>query len=241
MPQGGVLTIRTENRSLDQEFCGASAFDLVPGDYVQVSVIDTGVGIDHAQQEHIFEPFYTTKPVGAGTGLGLSAVYGTVLEHQGAIHVYSEPGEGTVFHLLFPTHGKPGERTRAIPVDEPRGQGTILVVDDEEVIRMTAAMMLEDLGYQVLTAMDGTEALQIYAKERKRIAAVLLDVVMPRMGGRACFEGMRSLNPQVRVVMCSGFTKESVMVELNERGVKAFLKKPYRRSDLAAAMRDVLS
>ncbi|MFT3924706.1 MAG: PAS domain-containing protein [Myxococcales bacterium] len=241
MPRGGVLTIRTENRLLDQAYCSTSAFEIQPGEYVQISVSDTGVGIDPGQQEHIFEPFYTTKPIGEGTGLGLSAVYGTVLEHQGSIQVYSEPGEGTVFHLLFPAHGKGAERARLPADDAPRGTGTVLVVDDEEVIRMTAGLMLEELGYQVLTARDGLEALEIYRKEGERIAAVLLDVVMPRMGGRACFEAIRAFNPRVRVVMCSGFTKESVMVELNEKGVKSFLKKPYRRGELAAAIRDALA
>jgi signal transduction histidine kinase len=241
MPKGGVLTIRTENRILDQAYCESSAFELKPGEYVQISVSDTGVGIEPREQEHIFEPFYTTKPVGAGTGLGLPAVYGTVLEHHGAIHVYSELGEGTVFQLLLPVHGRSSERPPRMLVDEePRGRGTILVVDDEEGIRMTASLMLEDLGYEVVTAKDGVEALEIYRRERERVAVVLLDIVMPRMGGRACFEELRGLDAQVKVVMCSGFTKESVMVELNEKGVKSFLKKPYRRSELAAAIRDAI-
>ena len=241
MPQGGVLTIRTENRILDQSYCGASAFEIEPGEYVQVSVSDTGVGIEASQQEHIFEPFYTTKPIGAGTGLGLSAVYGTVIEHQGAIHVYSEPGEGTVFHLLFPAHGKSGERARPIQNEEPKGSGIILVVDDEEGIRMTAALMLEDLGYRVLTAMDGLEALDIYREHGAEIAAVLLDVAIASHGRPSMLRGDQShqsrgtsghvlrLHQGVR----DGGAKRERREVLPQEAVSA--------SELASAIRDALA
>ena len=240
MPNGGTLTLITENVELDPAYCEASPFALEPGLYIRVDIDDTGAGMVPEVLEHIFEPFYTTKGVGKGTGLGLAAVYGTVKEHKGCITVHSEPKMGSTFSLFLPVtrvnlcmlpqsdHGIQG------------GSGCILVVDDEEVIRTTASSLLEELGYTVLLASNGPEGLLLYRRHMGEIDLVILDMIMPQMGGVACFRKIRSMNPHARVLISSGYTKEGSLEKLWQEGIMGFVKKPYKRGELARAVAEAL-
>ena len=239
MPEGGTLTISTRNTQLDQAYCAASPFKLQPGLYIQISVRDTGIGMTAEVQRRLFEPFFTTKPTGRGTGLGLAAVYGAVRSHNGAVTVYSEPGQGAVFHLYLPVV------LNAIPRPAARedivlGFGTVLVVDDEEVIRQTASVVLRALGYQVLLATNGREGLAQYRNNPGRINIVLLDMVMPEMNGVACFREIRKLDPRARVIISSGFARDADITQLLAEGLSGFIQKPYRRVELSRELGRVL-
>ncbi|MEN9578864.1 MAG: hypothetical protein RJA70_1873 [Pseudomonadota bacterium] len=239
--RGGALLIRSVNTVLDSEDCARSPFELSPGLYLQLTVEDTGMGISPEDLPRIFEPFFTTKPVGEGTGLGLSAVYGVVQAHRGSVQVSSAPGEGTVFTLLLPVHGEEVREVSVNPQRLPRGDGkAVLVVDDEEVLRSMASILLEQLGYRVYLAADGQQAVELYSEKGSDIDCVLLDVIMPRKNGHETFLELQEMNPGVRVLMTSGFTQEAVLEKLEQQGVRGFLKKPYRRSELAQAIADAL-
>jgi len=238
MPQGGLLEIATCMRTLDQAACDASAFKLAPGAYVEICVRDTGSGISQAIQLRIFEPFFTTKAQGMGTGLGLAAVYGAVTEHGGAITVVSEAGNGTEFRILLPlTQGHATKVQASAP--QPLGvsaRGTVLVIDDEAVIREIAELTLRDMGYDVITAEDGVVGVSLLERHRNSVRAVLLDVNMPRMDGRECLKRLREIDANVRIIVFSGFTEEAFEPESLAQGGFAFLKKPFRREALVAAL-----
>ena len=238
MPGGGKIVIRTENIELDPHYIQNHIY-AKPGSYVLLTFSDSGCGMDSETQKRIFEPFFTTKEVGKGTGLGLSVVYGIVKNHLGLINVYSEPGRGTTFKVYFPRSA--GSAREAVK-DEARVKGgteTVLVVDDEVMILNLVASILEDYGYKCLTAESGAKALELYQEQQSGIALVLLDIVMPRMGGPELFEKLKGLNPGVRVIMSSGFSVQDED-ELASRGVKAFVPKPYQARLLARKIREVL-
>jgi PAS domain S-box-containing protein len=239
MPDGGTLTISTRNTQLDQTYCGASPFKIQPGLYIEISVRDTGIGMTPEVQRRLFEPFFTTKPTGRGTGLGLAAAYGAVRDHNGAISVYSEPGQGAVFHVYFPV-ADAAPAARPAREDVVLGFGTVLIVDDEEVIRKTAATMLEALGYQVLMATNGREGVEMYRRHLSEINVVLLDMVMPEMNGQACFREIRRLDPHARIIICSGFTRDADITQLFNEGLAGYLQKPYRRVELSREVGRVL-
>jgi CheY-like chemotaxis protein len=208
-------------------------FALRPGPYVEISVRDTGSGIAQEHLSRVFEPFFTTKPVGQGTGLGLAAVYGTVVEHGGAVTVYSSVGRGTVFHLYLPLCDVPPRPSLVAP-EAPRGSGLILVVDDEPLVRAAGAQLLKSLGYDVIVAKDGMEGVSAFAEHHLRLAAVLCDMVMPELTGSEACERMRRIDASVPIVICSGFPRdERVPFEDDPDG---FLAKPYHRSELAAVL-----
>ncbi len=239
MPDGGKLIVATENTKLDKAYCETSSFPLTPGAYVNVTVEDTGTGMDSATMKRIFEPFFTTKEIGKGTGLGLAAVYGTIRDHHGAIHVYSELGRGTKFHVYLPISEELVSDDDTPVNDIRRGSGCVLVVDDEEVIRTTARKILVELGYDVLMAADGEEALEVYQEHRDRITVVLLDIVMPKMGGEACFRAIRLMDQDAKVILTSGFADDTVVNKLWAEGIGGFLKKPYRLTDLSQTLSSV--
>ena len=240
MPEGGTLTISTRNLQLDQAYCAVSPFKLQPGPYIQISVRDTGVGMTTEVQRRLFEPFFTTKPTGRGTGLGLAAVYGAVRGHNGAVTVYSEPGLGSVFHLYLPVAANTNPPRPAAREDIVLGYGTVLVVDDEEVIRQTSAVVLRALGYQVLLATNGREGVEQYRRNLGRINIVLLDMVMPEMNGVACFREIRKLDPYARVIISSGFARDADLTQLLAEGLAGFIQKPYRRVELSRELGRVL-
>jgi two-component system cell cycle sensor histidine kinase/response regulator CckA len=242
MPGGGQMTISTGVVDLSRE--GAHLYRNLgaePGQYVRISVRDTGVGIPKANLDRIFDPFFTTKEVGRGSGLGLSMVYGIVKNSNGYIHVESQEGKGSAFDLLFPVVS--GEEKHQ-PMDQlPLGLGgkeTILLVDDEEMVRDLGIEILQRHGYRVLLATDGEKALEIWQEERKRIDLVVLDLVMPHLGGPATFVRLREMDPAVKVLICTGYrSKEDELKVLKMADVPVILK-PFRPEDLAARVREVL-
>ncbi len=242
MPHGGQLLIGTQNAEMDEEYCRRHAHAR-PGDYVLLSVSDTGVGMDAATLEHIFEPFFTTKEVGKGTGLGLATVYGVVKQHGGFVYVYSEPGRGTTFRVYWPVSaGAPARddrkgKTRAEPV---RGGETILLAEDHDGVREMARVTLEGLGYRVVLAGDGEEALRLFDAHRDAIALVLLDVVMPKLGGPEVYARMCAAKPGLAVVFTTGYSAEmGALSEVVEKGIPV-LQKPYTPALLGSKVREVL-
>ncbi|MDD2900143.1 MAG: response regulator [Desulfuromonadaceae bacterium] len=240
MPHGGTLTYATAVKELDESDCRSIGLSIEPGRYVEIEVADSGIGMTKEVMEHIFEPFYTTKSVGKGTGLGLAAVYGTVRNHTGEINVQSNPGYGTKFKIYLPVL----EGEAFLPVDTGvaiDGKGVILLVDDEEILRTIGCDMLEDLGYTVYLAEDGARALELFALHKSEISMVMLDMIMPKMGGKEVFLRLREQEPELKVLFCSGFNREGTADELVTLGAGGFIQKPYSRSELSRAVADVLN
>ncbi|MGO8881211.1 MAG: ATP-binding protein, partial [Desulfomonilaceae bacterium] len=241
MPDGGVLTFETSNVFLDEEFARVHV-GAKPGAYVLMSVSDTGHGMDKETLGRMFEPFYTTKEVGKGTGLGLAMVYGVVTQHDGQVRCYSEPGHGTTFRIYLPALVAEKDQLEtgkheAMPTD---GTETILLVDDGEFLRDLGKTMLEESGYRVLTAANGKEALGLYTRERERISLVILDLVMPGMGGNQCLEELLKIDPKVRVLIASGFVADSQITQALEMGARGSLDKPYKMEEMLQAVCEVL-
>jgi signal transduction histidine kinase/ActR/RegA family two-component response regulator len=240
MPEGGRLVIATARVKLDGAGYQAQP-ELEPGWYVQLSVSDTGVGIPLKIQPHIFDPFFTTKDVGKGTGLGLSVVYGIVKNHAGAIEVESQVGRGTTMKVYLPLSEQPTARVTAPPVSLPRGTETILLVEDESLVLEFGRTVLEHLGYRVLTARDGLEALEVFQAHQAEIALVILDVVMPRLGGRETATELKHRNPAVAILLASGYdSPREAGEELKETEAYNFVRKPYQIQELAQAVRAAL-
>ena len=239
MPHGGTLIIESGTELLPEESIkthpGATA-----GAYAVISVTDTGTGIDKETMERIFEPFFTTKEEGKGTGLGLSMIYGVVKNHGGSVTVYSEMGEGSAFRVYLPAGGEAASHPEA-EVDTPRGRNElILVVDDEEAIRSFAKEVLETHGYRVLAAADGAEAIEIFRENNGSIGLVILDMVMPNMGGRETFLKLREMNPDVNALLSTGYSQNGKAQEIMSSGVKGFIQKPYQVNALLSKVRSVL-
>jgi len=241
MPEGGRLVIETKDLFLDDEYC-RQHLGAVPGEYVLLSFTDNGEGMAKESLEHIFEPFYTTKEAGKGTGLGLAMVYGIVKSHGAYIKCYSERGEGTTFKIYFPVLRQ--ERLRRQEEQKEEGiQGgteTILLVDDEASIRDLAEEMLNSFGYTVLTASDGEKALEIYKAKGEHISLIILDLVMPGMGGRKCLEEILEINPSELVVIASGYPINGPTKEALESGAKGYIGKPYEMRQMVKMVREVL-
>jgi two-component system, cell cycle sensor histidine kinase and response regulator CckA len=240
---GGVIAIATgvkQCSSKDLEgMCGDE--NLSPGLYLTLEISDTGSGMDMVTQDRIFEPFFTTKF--SGRGLGLSAVLGIVRGHKGGLRLSSEVGKGTTFAILFPATEAAIESTAHInggTKDLWRGKGTVLLVDDEEAIRTLGEAMLHLLGFTVLTAADGREAVSVYAEHREEIALVLLDLTMPRMNGEETFQKLRALDPGVRVVLSSGYARADVIARFAGMGLVGFVHKPYSLDELTEQLRAAL-
>jgi signal transduction histidine kinase len=241
MPNGGQLLIETRNIDLGEDFCRRNA-SVSPGRYVQLCVSDTGTGMDAATMERIFEPFFTTKEKGKGTGLGLATAFGIVKQHLGHIGVYSELGKGTVFRVYLPASEGSAETLPEVDQAEIRGgPETILLAEDHEGLREMSHQMLSSLGYSIILAKDGREAVEQFAANSHRISLLVLDVVMPRLGGPDALEQIRQINPAIPVIFTSGYSEESAMLSsLISRGAAHLLKKPYPPRDLARKIRDLL-
>jgi two-component system cell cycle sensor histidine kinase/response regulator CckA len=230
MPDSGTLVLRTENVTLEGR-----------GDHVLLSVTDTGWGMDKGTLEHIYEPFFTTKEIGAGTGLGLAMVYGILKNHGGYIKCESKPGKGTTFRLYFPVIE---EKTKGETVDEAinaeGGTETILLVDDEISIRDIGEESLVRFGYTVMTAEDGESGLGLFREHRDRIDLVVLDLIMPGMGGRRCLMEMLAIDPEVKVIIASGYSSKGSREEAIEAGAAEFIDKPYDIVQMLEAVRKAL-
>jgi len=241
MPEsGGKLTIETRNVTLDEEYCRVH-LEAKPGQYVMISVSDTGHGMTQETVQHIFEPFFTTKGVGKGTGLGLAMVYGIMKHHEGFINCYSEIGHGTTFRIYFPVVSKEIAENLELDSAVPSGgSATILLVDDEEFLCDIGSQILTRAGYTVLTTTNARDALDLYRNQRSDISLVLLDLIMPEMGGKECFQELVNINPQVRVILSSGFLSDGTTEEARVFGVRGLVEKPYNMRQLLGMVRDVL-
>ena len=241
MPDGGVLTFRTKNAVLDEDDCRLHP-GTDPGRYVLLEVIDTGHGMDPAVLDHIYEPFYTTKPTGKGTGLGLAMVYGIVKSHGGVITCSSRPGEGAAFRIYFPvlSTGEVSGPEKAAERIIPGGRESILVVDDEESILEIASDALERHGYRTLIAGSGEEALEIYRAAEERIDLVILDLNMPGMGGSKCLLALKKIDPSVKVVVATGHTSKARADEALALGASRFVPKPYPLREMLETIRGIL-
>jgi PAS domain S-box-containing protein len=239
MPSGGTLTFATSMIMVDKDMCRKFGHDISPGEYLQVKVSDTGTGIDATVMKRIFEPFFSTKQTGKGTGLGLAAVYGCVKNHHGSVSVESEPGKGTLFTLFLPTVGA-AKKVAASPIKSEegmiRGKGHVMLVDDEEGIRALASRALRKLGYRVSMCADGAEAIDFYRQHSGEVDLVILDLIMPNVDGRTVFREMKKINPLVRVIVVSGFSAESAAAECLHEGALDFLSKPFWVGDLSKAV-----
>jgi nitrogen-specific signal transduction histidine kinase/ActR/RegA family two-component response regulator len=240
MPEGGTLRLRSANVAIDAER-ERERSDLVAGHYAALVVEDTGVGIEPGELPRIFEPFYTTKGPGHGTGLGLATVYGIVKQSGGHIHVDSAPGRGSRFTVLLPRREEPGaDEATAMTEALPRGTERILVVEDEAPVRRTVCRMLERLGYGVLEAVHGAEAIGLIASSTERIDLVLTDVVMPELHGRALAEWVTESAPRLRVLYMSGYTDDGIVQRGLTRSEISLLQKPFTQGALARAVRECL-
>lgn len=240
--RGGKLTFSTKTEELDEAACTAHPFEMAPGGYLIVKVLDTGTGMAPEVQKHIFEPFFTTKPLGKGTGMGLPAVYGTVKNHRGFIEVSSSPGRGSVFTVGLPLLKEAAPRSSDRPGEAMvRGTGRILLAEDEPRIRSIVRETLERLGYAVTECMNGAEAVENYRKAWKETDLVILDVMMPVMDGRTAFQEMRGINPGVRVVVTSGYSMDGEVREILDMGACGFIQKPFRSAELSSVVASALS
>jgi len=239
MPEGGVLTLQVQNASLDEEFYARYPF-VKPGDYVRLSIIDTGVGIEPCALQRIFEPFFTTKE--GGTGLGLAVVYGVVKQHKGYIIASSEVGKGSRFDIYFPMHL---ELVFVEGVEVPektvsKGNETLLIAEDELEVRTMLKTFLEGLGYEVLVAQDGQEALHVFSAHQDRIDLVILDAVMPRLSGPKVYGQMRAIRPTLPCILLTGYSDETIK-KYSEEGLEIpVLRKPVTFEELGKKIRDVL-
>jgi PAS domain S-box-containing protein len=241
MPDGGKLTIETREIIIDDKY-SEPGLGLEPGKYVMLCISDTGHGMDADTVSHIFDPFFTTKEVGHGTGLGLAVVYGIVQQHGGTIKCLSEPGRGTKFIIYFPAM-PPKEQVSEEKVEKAEVAGgieTILLVDDEPFIRDLGVRILSRSGYTVRTADTGPEALEIYRSEQENISLVILDLIMPEMSGKQCLEELLKMDPDVKVLIASGYSAEASIEEMLEAGAMGFVRKPYDFKQLLGMVRDVL-
>jgi signal transduction histidine kinase len=239
MPEGGRLTLETANRVLSEDDA-RDRLEARPGEFVCLSVEDTGHGIPADVLPRIFEPFYTTKPPGQGTGLGLALVFGIVKQHNGWVECSSQPGRGTRFEVYLPRRAQTAaDPPTPAPAPPNRGQERVLVVDDNEMLRRLAATFLRRSGFEVLLAEDGPEALEVFGRERDKIDLILLDLTMPRLSGRETLRRLREIDPGVPVVLVSGFA-DTAQTSLAEEGAQGFVAKPYREHDLLHAVRAAL-
>jgi len=238
MPGGGDLHIATENVNLNSK--DVVPFKVEVGRYVKLSITDTGIGMDPEVQQRIFDPFYTTKEMGRGTGLGLASAYGIVKSHGGIINVYSEKGKGATFNIYLPASDKAVVKDKE-DTDEPKaGTETVLLVDDERMIVEVGAEILETLGYTVILANGGAEAVEHFRKYRDDIDAVILDMVMPDMGGGQTFDRLKAIDPDVKVLLSSGYSLNGHANEILERGCSGFIQKPFNVKQLSHKLREIL-
>jgi CheY-like chemotaxis protein len=238
MGDGGDIYIQTENISLSNEYC--KPFEVSQGNYVKVSVTDTGVGIDPDIIERIFEPFFTTKDVGKGTGLGLASAYGIIKNHNGIIRVYSEKDHGTTFNIYLPASNFEKVPQIDTSTEMVKGNEAILLVDDEKSTIQVEKLMLRELGYQVVPALSGKEAIELYKEKMVDLDLVALDMIMPEMNGKDTYDALKKINPEVKVLLVSGYSLNRQIEELMEKGCNGFIQKPFDIRQLSLKLREVL-
>jgi CheY-like chemotaxis protein len=240
MPDGGSLTLETANVTLDEAFCRDRGL-VQPGEFVMLAIADDGCGMDEEIKAHLFEPFFTTKEQGKGTGLGLSTVYGVVAQNGGVVDVFSEPLHGTTFKIYLPrTDAEPESLQDRQLTRLPRGSETIILVEDEDIVREVAVRLLKRQGYRVHAYANGGEAMMAAGEIREEFHLLITDVVMPGINGRVLAQNLRALRPSMKVLFTSGYTGD-VMIHhgMLDEGIE-FIAKPYTLEQLAKRVRDVL-
>jgi PAS domain S-box-containing protein len=239
MPGGGDLYVQTENVTLDERY--VRPFELTPGKYVKISITDTGAGMEEEISQRIFDPFFTTKEMGRGTGLGLASAYGIIKNHGGMINVYSEKGEGTTFNIYLPAStSEVRAQGSEVSEDIRHGDETILLVDDEDIIVDVGKEMLKTLGYRVIVAQSGKEAIDAYRANQDKIDMILLDMVMPGIGGGETFDRLKEINPDIRVLLSSGYSINGQAQDILDRGCIGFIQKPFNMKEISGKIREVL-
>jgi PAS domain S-box-containing protein len=238
MPEGGDLYIQTKNTILDENY--VKPYKLKAGRYVSITVTDTGIGMDETTQKMIFDPFFTTKEMGRGIGLGLASVYGIIKSHEGIINVESKEGRGTTFTIFLPATEKKIIPKEPLPEESLKGGETLLVVDDEDMILDTCKHLLEGMGHKVLIAKSGKDALEIYEKNRDEIDMVILDMIMPVMGGGETYDRLKEINPKVKVLLASGYSLNGQASEIMDRGCNGFIQKPFDMNNLSRKIKEIL-
>ncbi|MEJ2164616.1 MAG: PAS domain S-box protein [Desulfobacterales bacterium] len=239
MHDGGILYVQTRNVDLDENF--AATYGARPCKYAAIAITDTGIGMDEEISRRVFDPFFTTKEKDRGTGLGLASAYGILKNHDGIITVESEKGRGTTFTVYLPVSGK---EVIAEKRDEPEilsGSETILLVDDEQLIIDVGGKLLQRMGYRVLTAGHGDQAIEIYRRNKDAIALVILDLIMPQVGGGEVYDRLKEIDPQVKVLLSSGYSVDGQAAEILKRGCNGFIQKPFRPEALSQKIRAILS
>ncbi len=241
MPKGGVLTITTEQIQLDEEFLGRHGYGK-PGNYGLITVSDGGMGMTEDVQQRIFEPFFTTKEVGKGTGLGLAIIYGIVKQHDGFIDVYSEPGEGTTFRIYLPLiESVVLETSKASEPEKPaRGTETILLAEDDEILRKLAKSVLQEFGYEVIVAVDGEDAIGKFMENRDRIDLLLTDLIMPKKNGKEVYDEVQKIKPGTKTIFASGYSPDAVRDKVSLGINVPIVYKPISPMDLLKKVRSVL-
>lgn len=240
MPNGGDLYLETDNIRLDKDYIDTKPFSVKPGLYVKISITDTGIGMDRKIQQRIFEPFFTTKEVGQGTGLGLASAYGIIKNHGGFITCYSEVGVGSTFNIYLPAHAKKDTQSEKVVQEAVGGTETILLIDDEKMIIEVGRRMIESLGYAVVAAGKGDEALTLYRKRHDHIDLIILDMIMPHMGGKEVFNRIKEINPKAKVLLSSGYSLNGQAQEIMAQGCNGFIQKPFDTVELSSKIREIL-
>lgn len=238
MPFGGPLYLETKNVEIDEVYTIYEKVD--PGKYVRISVTDHGTGMDEATRQRIFDPFFTTKEMGRGTGLGLASAYGIIKNHGGFIRVYSEKGHGTTFNIYLPVTEKKAVAPTEPGRDVQQGTETVLLVDDEEMLIDVLQNLLEKLGYTVLLAKNGPEALETYRNNSQDIDIIILDMIMPGMSGSETFDRLREINPNIKIVLASGYSLNDQADDIMNRGCDGFIQKPVKIDHLSRKLREIL-
>ena len=238
MPHGGNLYLESRIVRLDAADCKPHHAE--PGRYARLSITDTGIGMDEATRRQIFDPFFTTKGKGRGTGLGLASAYGIIKNHHGFITAYSEVGHGATFNIYLPLSDKAAYQEDAIPNGIIKGSGTVLLIDDEEMILTVGRALLEKLGYRVLVASGGKQGLEVLKREGGDIDLIVLDLIMPGMSGSQVFDAIRAIRPRIPVLLSSGYSMNGQTREILEKGCNGFLQKPFNLSELSQKIDQVL-
>ena len=238
MPDGGNLILKTINTT--HKDMKGKLYDPSPANYVLLTVIDTGIGMDKKTRERIFDPFFTTKEMRRGAGLGLASAYGIIKSHGGYIDVDSKKGHGTTFSIYLPTPKKEVKIERDVPREVSRGKETVLLVDDEDMIIEIGKEMLEKMDYKVFATRNGEEAVEIFKENKDIIDLVILDMIMPNMGGGETYDRMKEINPDVKVLLSSGYSVNGEATSILERGCSGFIQKPFSMKDLLSKIRVIL-
>ncbi len=239
METGGDIYLKTDNVTLNQE--ALKSHDLSPGDYVKISIIDTGVGMTGDVKQRIFEPFFTTKEIGCGTGLGLASAFGIIKNHGGFIDVESNVGKGTSFFIYLPASKTKDSKASVSSEKLLRGDETILIIDDEAYIINVVRMMLEGLGYTVLDASCGKAGMDVFLENYNGIDLVILDMIMPDLNGEEVYKRIKSLKPDIKVLIASGYNVDFQAASLLKKGCNGFIQKPYNLNKLSKKLRKILN